>query len=84
MVDVGGKAATHRVAVASGCIRMRPETLALIEQGAAKKGDVACESNTDPFLTGYVPKCSQKMRFSYAGSADQNRTAKRLNELAIK
>jgi cyclic pyranopterin monophosphate synthase len=40
MVDVGAKAATHRVAVASGCIRMQPATLALIAQGNAKKGDV--------------------------------------------
>jgi cyclic pyranopterin phosphate synthase len=40
MVDVAGKPATHRVAVASGRIRMQPATLALIESGTAKKGDV--------------------------------------------
>lgn len=40
MVDVGDKAQTHRVACASGGIRMAPATLALIEQGQAKKGDV--------------------------------------------
>jgi cyclic pyranopterin monophosphate synthase len=40
MVDVAGKAATHRVAVASGRIRMQPATLALIESGTARKGDV--------------------------------------------
>ena len=40
MVDVAGKAETHRVARASGTIRMRGETLALIESGSAKKGDV--------------------------------------------
>ncbi len=40
MVDVGGKAATHRVAVATGRIEMLPATLALIESGTAKKGDV--------------------------------------------
>jgi cyclic pyranopterin phosphate synthase len=40
MVDVSGKAATRRVAVASGTIAMRPETLALIASGTAKKGDV--------------------------------------------
>ncbi len=40
MVDVSGKAETHRVARASGSIRMRPETLMLIESGSAKKGDV--------------------------------------------
>jgi cyclic pyranopterin phosphate synthase len=40
MVDVGAKAATHRVAVAEGRIRMQASTLALIAQGHAKKGDV--------------------------------------------
>jgi cyclic pyranopterin phosphate synthase len=40
MVDVGGKAATHRVAVATGRIQMLAATLALIESGTAKKGDV--------------------------------------------
>lgn len=40
MVDVGGKADTHRIALASGVIRMRPETLAQILSGTAKKGDV--------------------------------------------
>jgi cyclic pyranopterin phosphate synthase len=40
MVDVGAKGETERVAVARGRIAMRPETLALIEGGQAKKGDV--------------------------------------------
>lgn len=40
MVDVGDKAETVRVAVAEGFVRMRPETLALILEGDAKKGDV--------------------------------------------
>ena len=40
MVDVSAKAETHRVARAGGTIRMRPETLMLIESGSAKKGDV--------------------------------------------
>ena len=40
MVDVAGKAETHRVARASGVIRMLPATLRLIEGGQAKKGDV--------------------------------------------
>jgi cyclic pyranopterin monophosphate synthase len=40
MVDVAAKAATHRIAVARGTIRMRPETLAIILAGSAKKGDV--------------------------------------------
>ena len=40
MVDVSAKAETHRVAVAAGEIRMKPETFALIASGSAKKGDV--------------------------------------------
>lgn len=40
MVDVAEKKDTHRTAVAAGNIRMKPETLAIIQQGSAKKGDV--------------------------------------------
>jgi cyclic pyranopterin phosphate synthase len=40
MVDVGNKAETARLARASGSIFMKPETLALIRSGSAKKGDV--------------------------------------------
>src|SRR3990167_6287260 len=40
MVDVGAKASTHRVAVTEGRITMEPATLALIQSGNAKKGDV--------------------------------------------
>ena len=40
MVDVAAKAATHRIAVAQGRILMRPQTLLVIQQGTARKGDV--------------------------------------------
>ena len=40
MVDVGGKAETARVAVASGRIRMSADALAAIRDGNAPKGDV--------------------------------------------
>jgi len=40
MVDVGAKPSTHRLAVASGRIVMKPATLRLIAAGGAKKGDV--------------------------------------------
>ena len=40
MVDVAAKADTPRIAIASGCIRMLPETFHLIANGNAKKGDV--------------------------------------------
>lgn len=40
MVDVGAKSATHRIAIATGQIRMQAATFELIAQGNAKKGDV--------------------------------------------
>ena len=40
MVDVGAKAETERLAIARGEVQMKPETLALIQAGAIKKGDV--------------------------------------------
>ncbi|CAA0118685.1 Cyclic pyranopterin monophosphate synthase [Halioglobus japonicus] len=40
MVDVGDKAETERIAVAAGFVTMQPQTMALLEQGAHKKGDV--------------------------------------------
>ncbi|PTV94651.1 cyclic pyranopterin monophosphate synthase subunit MoaC [Rhodobacter aestuarii] len=40
MVDVSGKPVTAREAVAEGCVVMAAETLALVTQGTAEKGDV--------------------------------------------
>ena len=40
MVDVTDKPVTERQAIAKGTVRMKPETLALIKQGKAKKGEV--------------------------------------------
>ena len=40
MVDVSAKPVTDRIAVAEGYVVMAPETLALITEGRAKKGDV--------------------------------------------
>ncbi len=40
MVDVGAKDETERVAVARGAVTMQPETLRLITEGSAPKGDV--------------------------------------------
>lgn len=40
MVDVSEKAVTTRTAIAEGSVVMTPETVALIRQGDAKKGDV--------------------------------------------
>jgi len=40
MVDVSDKPETDRLAVASGAVLMAPETLAMVADGTAKKGDV--------------------------------------------
>ena len=40
MVDVGAKAETERTAIAEGFVSMRAETLRMIVEGDAKKGDV--------------------------------------------
>lgn len=40
MVDVGAKAETARIARAAGSIFMKTETLAIIQSGSARKGDV--------------------------------------------
>ena len=40
MVDVAAKASTHRIGIARGRIEMLPATLAIIQGGTAKKGDV--------------------------------------------
>ncbi|MFK7944283.1 MAG: cyclic pyranopterin monophosphate synthase MoaC [Paracoccaceae bacterium] len=40
MVDVGDKAVTERIATARGAVIMDPQTLEMIENGQAKKGDV--------------------------------------------
>ena len=40
MVDVGNKPDTKRIAVVKGHVKMQPETLAMITDGSAKKGDV--------------------------------------------
>ena len=40
MVDVSDKDVTSRIAIARGAVEMAPETLAMIVEGRAKKGDV--------------------------------------------
>ena len=40
MVNVGDKASTHRIAIATGKINMLPETFKMVKGGNHKKGDV--------------------------------------------
>jgi cyclic pyranopterin phosphate synthase len=62
MVDVGGKPDTERVAVAKGEITMRPETLALIQEGGIPKGDVLAVAQVAGILAAkrthqLIPMC---------------------------
>ena len=40
MVDVGDKTITERMSIAAAAVSMQPQTFALLQQGAHKKGDV--------------------------------------------
>jgi len=62
MVDVGAKAVTERVAVASGIVRMKPATAKLINAGKVAKGDVVATARIAGILaakrTGeLIPLC---------------------------
>jgi cyclic pyranopterin phosphate synthase len=62
MVDVTDKASTLRQAVARGAVRMRPETLALIQRGGIPKGDVFATARIAGIMAakktgGLIPLC---------------------------
>ncbi|MDD6730345.1 MAG: cyclic pyranopterin monophosphate synthase MoaC [Eggerthellaceae bacterium] len=62
MVDVGAKPNTERVAVAEGFIAMHPETLDLIVEGKAAKGDVLACARVAGIMAGkqtsaIIPMC---------------------------
>ena len=78
MVDVGGKAETARSARASAVIRMNPETLDLIRDRRAAKGDVleiarlagimAAKRTADLIpLCHPLPLTSVKLEFTFGG-----------------
>lgn len=62
MVDVSGKSATKRIAVAAAQVRMLPETLAVIQAGNAPKGDVLGTARLAGIMaakqtSGLIPLC---------------------------
>ena len=66
MVDVGHKADTQREAVARGRVLMQPGTLALIQAGDIKKGDVLAVAQIAGIMAAkrthaLVPMCHQLM-----------------------
>lgn len=66
MVDVGEKQATARLAVASGRIRMSPDTVTVIREGRADKGDVLAVAQVAAIMAAkktheLVPMCHPLM-----------------------
>lgn len=62
MVDVSEKQATERIAIAKGTVKMKPETLELIEKGQAAKGDVLALAQTSGIMAAkktpeLIPLC---------------------------
>lgn len=57
MVDVGDKSVTTRIALASATVKMQAETLALLERGGHKKGDVLAVSRIAGIQA--AKKCSE-------------------------
>lgn len=62
MVDVGDKGVTHRTAIAAARVRMRPETLRLVQDEGAPKGDVLAAARIAGIMGGkrtseLVPLC---------------------------
>jgi cyclic pyranopterin phosphate synthase len=62
MVDVGGKPVTRRLAVARGVVSMRPETLKILLEGSAAKGDVLATARVAAILAAkktpeLIPLC---------------------------
>jgi cyclic pyranopterin phosphate synthase len=79
MVDVSDKAATKRTARAEGFIAMAPETLALIEKGEARKGDVLAAARIAGIMAAkktheLIPLCHplaiSKVAVDFAPSSD--------------
>jgi cyclic pyranopterin phosphate synthase len=64
MVDVGEKPTTHRRAVAGAIVHMRPETLAMLIEGRAPKGDVFAVARVAGLMAAkrtseLIPLCHQ-------------------------
>lgn len=80
MVDVGEKAETHRIAIASARITMQPETLETIISGTASKGDVLGVAQVAAIMgakrtSDLVPMCHPLSLTSVNVELDPNREA---------
>jgi cyclic pyranopterin phosphate synthase len=89
MVDVGAKDETERTAVAEGAVVMKPETLALILEGNAKKGDVIATARIAGIMAAkrtheLIPLCHPLMltKVSVDIAADETLPGLRVTALA--
>lgn len=80
MVDVGGKADTEREAVAKGIVRMRSETVVLLQKGELPKGDVLATAQVAGIMAAkrtpdLIPMCHPLLLADVAVqfSADERR-----------
>ncbi|MGN6449180.1 MAG: cyclic pyranopterin monophosphate synthase MoaC [Brucella intermedia] len=88
MVDVGSKDETERQAVAEGSVRMKPETLALILEGNAAKGDVIGTARLAGIMAAkktsdLIPLCHPLMLTKVAVEIEPDRTLPGLRVLAL-
>ena len=84
MVDVGDKAVTERIAVAAAAVSMQSTTMALLEQGAHKKGDVLAVARIAGIQAAkkcadLIPLCHPLMLTSVEVSFDLEPTRNRVN-----
>jgi cyclic pyranopterin phosphate synthase len=93
MVDVSGKAATAREAVAEGCITMRKETLRAIAEGRVPKGEALAVARVAGVMAGkkcgeLIPLChplgveSVEVNFQRAGIEGKGRGILRIRASA--
>mgnify|MGYP005816841997 CR=1 FL=1 len=88
MVDVAGKAATERVAVAEGYVAMSADTLRLIESGETPKGDVLAAARIAGIMAAkrtheLIPLCHPLLLTKVAVSFDTDPGASRVRVQAL-
>ncbi len=82
MVDVSEKSGTHRVAVASGILRMQHETLARIRNGSIAKGDVLTVADVGAVMAAkrtadIIPMCHTLALSRRGGDVQRHRGTRR-------
>jgi cyclic pyranopterin phosphate synthase len=87
MVDVGQKDDTQREAVARGRILMKPETLALIQEGGISKGDVLAVAQVAGIMAAkrtheLIPMC-HPLLLTHVSLTFEPHPADRPDELAV-